>query len=181
MERSLTASEMLRAMRRESGLSQREFAARVGTSGPTIAAYERGHKEPKLSTLERFAARLGVSVPTVRPPVDRAERLRERRRRRSLALAAATAEAVARDWDAAVRIAERNLAGIAEVVGDNVSRERLDKWRTVIARGPAAVRRTLLASGPDAEVMRAMEPFAGILSDETRLTVLALVDVLDAA
>ena len=47
------AATLLLAVRSEAGLSQRELAARAGTSGATVAAYELGTKEPRLSTLAR--------------------------------------------------------------------------------------------------------------------------------
>jgi transcriptional regulator with XRE-family HTH domain len=50
---------MLRASRRDAGLSQAELAGRAGTSQATISAYESGAKEPGFSTLERLLAATG--------------------------------------------------------------------------------------------------------------------------
>jgi predicted transcriptional regulator len=59
-------------LRRESGLSQTQVAARMGTSQSAVARLEAGEADVRLSTLERYAAavghhldvRLGGRVPT---------------------------------------------------------------------------------------------------------------------
>ncbi|MHA6793923.1 helix-turn-helix domain-containing protein [Pseudonocardia bannensis] len=48
--------------RRESGLSQTDIAARMGTSQSAVARLERGDVDARLSTLERYAAALGRTV-----------------------------------------------------------------------------------------------------------------------
>jgi predicted transcriptional regulator len=53
--------ELVRA-RRESGLSQTELAARMGTSQSAVARLETGDLDARLSTLERYAAALGRTV-----------------------------------------------------------------------------------------------------------------------
>lgn len=55
--------------RTASGLSQEEVAVRAGTSRPTLSAYERGHRNPTLSTLERVLAANGQMLATVPLPV----------------------------------------------------------------------------------------------------------------
>lgn len=47
--------------RAKAGLSQRDLAERMGTSQPTVARLEGGHK-PSLKTLERYANALGMEV-----------------------------------------------------------------------------------------------------------------------
>ena len=47
--------------RTRAGLSQRDLAVRMGTSQPTVARLEGGHK-PSLKTLERYAKALGMEV-----------------------------------------------------------------------------------------------------------------------
>src|SRR5258705_312079 len=67
------AGELVRELRRLSRLSQRELGERAGTSGPTIAAYESGTKEPRISTLDRLAACVGHELVTeLRPSGDSA-------------------------------------------------------------------------------------------------------------
>jgi transcriptional regulator with XRE-family HTH domain len=61
--------EQLARARRESGLSQTELAARMGTSQSAVARLESGELDARLSTLERYAAALGRAVDWhVRPP-----------------------------------------------------------------------------------------------------------------
>lgn len=50
---------LLRHVRRAAGLSQRQLAARAGTSQPAIARYERGPATPSWETLQRLAAACG--------------------------------------------------------------------------------------------------------------------------
>lgn len=45
----------------KAGLSQSDVAARMGTSQPTVARLESGHK-PSLRTLERYAEAVGLKV-----------------------------------------------------------------------------------------------------------------------
>lgn len=48
--------------RQESGLSQTEIAARMGTSQSAVARIEQGDADVRLSTLERYAAALDRTV-----------------------------------------------------------------------------------------------------------------------
>jgi predicted transcriptional regulator len=48
--------------RLDSGLSQTELAARMGTSQSAVARLESGDLDARLSTLERYAAALGRTV-----------------------------------------------------------------------------------------------------------------------
>jgi transcriptional regulator with XRE-family HTH domain len=47
------------AVRLDSGLSQTELAARMGTSQSAVARLESGELDARLSTLDRYAAALG--------------------------------------------------------------------------------------------------------------------------
>ena len=54
------ARELIEA-RIKAGLSQSEVAARMGTSQPTVARLESGHR-PSLNTVERYAEAVGMRV-----------------------------------------------------------------------------------------------------------------------
>ncbi|MBF0137679.1 MAG: helix-turn-helix domain-containing protein [Magnetococcus sp. DMHC-1] len=54
------ARELIQA-RVDAGLSQQEIAERMGTSQPTVARLESGHK-PSLKSLERYAKAVGMKV-----------------------------------------------------------------------------------------------------------------------
>ena len=47
--------------RAKAGLTQAQVAERMGTSQPTVARLESGHK-PSLKTLERYAEAVGMKV-----------------------------------------------------------------------------------------------------------------------
>lgn len=170
---SRRAGELVRELRRLSGLSQRELAERAGTSGPTIAAYESGTKEPRISTLDRLAGCAGHQLVAEVRPSDEGARKRDRRRRRSLALAAATADRVGDDWSAAARLALSNLDRMRHVVGENRSNRLLDEWQDILTQGPDAVRRALLDTSARGDDRRQMQPFAGLLTDDERRLVIA--------
>lgn len=50
---------VVRKMRLATGLSQRDFARRAGTSQPAIARYERGTATPSWQTFQRLAEAAG--------------------------------------------------------------------------------------------------------------------------
>jgi ribosome-binding protein aMBF1 (putative translation factor) len=52
----------LAARRQETGLSQTEVAARMGTSQSAVARLESGEADVRASTLERYAAALGTEI-----------------------------------------------------------------------------------------------------------------------
>jgi DNA-binding XRE family transcriptional regulator len=52
----------LAARRQETGLSQTEVAARMGTSQSAVARLESGEADVRTSTLERYAAALGTEI-----------------------------------------------------------------------------------------------------------------------
>jgi DNA-binding transcriptional regulator YiaG len=52
----------LAARRHETGLSQTEVAARMGTSQSAVARLESGEADVRASTLERYAAALGTEI-----------------------------------------------------------------------------------------------------------------------
>ncbi len=69
--------ELLAEARRASGLSQAEVARRAGTSRPTVSAYEHGHRNPTLDTVERLLAVNGQQLTLT--PVPQFEQRSDRR------------------------------------------------------------------------------------------------------
>jgi transcriptional regulator with XRE-family HTH domain len=177
----MDTAELVRTLRSESRLSQRELAARAETSGPTVAAYESGNKEPRLSTLERLAETAGLRLEIRLVPADRGARRRARREARSRALAAAVATLVDQDFETARELALDNVTRMESVTGSNRSRRYLAEWRRLLDDGPGAVRRALLDRSEHGHDMRQMTPFAGLMTDRERDLVLGAVDeLLDA-
>jgi transcriptional regulator with XRE-family HTH domain len=65
------AADLIFEARRRAGVSQAEFARRVGVSRPTLNAYERGRREPGVDALERLLEAAGlrlVTAPALRVP-----------------------------------------------------------------------------------------------------------------
>ena len=66
---------LIRSARREANLSQTELAEHLGTTQSVVSRWERGHDEPRLSTLAAvlgaFGKRLWLSVEA--DDVDRAQ------------------------------------------------------------------------------------------------------------
>lgn len=168
---------LVRMMRRSSGLSQRAFAARVGTSGPTVAAYESGAKEPRWSTVLRMAEEVGYEVEAVVRPSLPGDRERARRSLRRRALAARVAAAVEDDWPRAAAVAQANVER-SRGSAPGPAQRWVERWARIVASGPEPVVRQLLAEGEDADDMRQMAPFAGLVSDAERRAALAVAEAV---
>lgn len=59
---SWPAWALVREARRRAALTQSELAARVGTSQPAIARYERARSMPDLTTLQRIVEACGFEL-----------------------------------------------------------------------------------------------------------------------
>lgn len=66
---------VVRSAREAAGISQAELAERLGTTQPVVSRWERGHDEPRLSTLSKIARAcdLRLDVQLVDDSVDRAQ------------------------------------------------------------------------------------------------------------
>lgn len=149
-------------------MSQRELARLAGTSAPTIAMYESGQKEPRLSTLARLIAATGAnlnlvvtySVPNVSSGLTREER-------RSLAINRKVAEKLLADPDEVIALARKNL-DLMRSQNDGSARLWFDKWDHLL-NGPLELIVAVL-EGPthEAASLRQVSPFAGVLSPPER-------------
>lgn len=63
----MTQGEMIRKLRIEKGLSQKELGRKCGLADSAIRRYELGGAKPKLETLHRIAAGLEVSYTVLLP------------------------------------------------------------------------------------------------------------------
>ena len=160
--------ELLVALRRRAGLSQDELAERAGTSGPTVAAYERGRKEPRWSTFVRLAEACGA-VPAV--VLGGAPSVLTRPERRSLALHEAVLVHLLEDPDAVRSLARRNLAVMSEAAP--AASPYLQRWRSLLDGPLGELAVTLVSADPDARELRQNSPFAGVLDPGERERVLA--------
>ncbi|MDF5730501.1 MAG: helix-turn-helix transcriptional regulator [Rhizonema sp. PD38] len=62
LEPEFSLARQVIALRRASGLSQRDFAERIGIKQPQLARIESGKQVPKLETLAKLAAGSGYMV-----------------------------------------------------------------------------------------------------------------------
>lgn len=151
----MSVSNLLRSARRAGNLSQRALAELADTSGPAVAAYETGSKDPRASTLLRLLSAAGMDVQVVarRPRADRFRDL----------LAAAIAEEV---------VAEPALLDRAREVMDRGvwSSDYEAQWRALVAAGPAAVVGVLTSPHPDTLALKADSPFSmlGLVDEAER-------------
>lgn len=58
--------DMLKYLRQSKGLSQREFAEKIGVSPSTISMYEVGQREPDFETEEKIADYFNIDLNTLR-------------------------------------------------------------------------------------------------------------------
>jgi transcriptional regulator with XRE-family HTH domain len=165
-------SAIIKAVRARTGLSQRATAEAAGTSGPTVADYEAGRKEPRLSTLSRIAAAAGLEVELRFAPSPH-ERALDRQRRRRRAMAAATALRVRERWDEARPLAIEQLDGLAAKARGRSGEQWVATWRRAVDDGPEAVVHLLLRDDPAGDDLRQVAPFAGLWTDDERRLVLA--------
>lgn len=63
------AADLIRTIRRRSGLTQSEVARRAGLARPALSAYENGRRQPSVATLARIAAACGSKV-ELTPRID---------------------------------------------------------------------------------------------------------------
>jgi transcriptional regulator with XRE-family HTH domain len=56
------AGELIRAIRRDGGLTQAELARRTGMARSVLSAYEHGRRQPSVAALARIAAAAGVEL-----------------------------------------------------------------------------------------------------------------------
>lgn len=57
-----TIGEKIRILRKAKGLTQAEFAEKIGVQRPTVGSYETGRRTPYVKDLEKIAAFFGVGL-----------------------------------------------------------------------------------------------------------------------
>lgn len=71
MEPEIAFGEVLRARRKEAGLSQEKLALDVGLERTFISMMERGQRQPSLTTLLKIAPALGCGAADLVADVER--------------------------------------------------------------------------------------------------------------
>lgn len=155
---------LIKALRRHTGLTQRELAARAGTAQSTIAAYETGAKSPSIRTVEKTARAVGLEMHVTFVPVM------TREDRRSLAFHRAVAARLLEDPEPVLRRARRQLRLLTK--GHEHAAPLLRRWNGWLGLPIADLVERMLDPGQQARDMRQVSPFAGVLSARERTAVL---------
>lgn len=153
----------VRALRERTALTQQSLARAGGTSQPTIAAYEAGHKSPTIQTVQRLAAAVGLQA-TIEysSPLTREDR-------RSLELHRAIAGRLADHPRVVIAQARRNLSRMRR--RHPHAAKLLREWEVILDRPVPALVATLTSSSDWARQLRHVTPFSGILSAAERAAV----------
>ena len=155
---------LVRQLRRQSGMTQHELAVRAGTSQSTIAAYETGAKSPSLQTLERLASTLGLVLDAKFVPAL------TREDRRSLAYHHAVADKLRARPHEILRHARKNLERLRSM--HPLASPLLSQWAVLLELPPDLLAIHLLDTTEISRELRQVSPFAGVLTAGERTRVL---------
>jgi transcriptional regulator with XRE-family HTH domain len=155
---------IVRDLRRQTGITQRQLAELGGTSQSTIAAYETGTKSPTLRTVENLARCQNLEVVvTYLPQMTREDK-------RSLAFHRAIVEILRKDPVPILSRAVRNVEKLAKMhPGAQMLFDQWKDWLTLPLEGLAL---KILDPLPEAREMRQVSPFSGVLSPKQRTRIL---------
>ncbi len=160
-----SAAEITRELREMSGLSLRQFADRVGTSPAAVSNYEKGRKEPMLTTLMRMADAVDEDL-----VIEVRTRLTQRERR-TLSFHRAIADKLRADPEGVRRKALENIAHMRKVHGDGRSKVYLDSWELLIHGDDHKLLEAMTGQSRKARALQHASPFAGVLSEKERLAI----------
>jgi transcriptional regulator with XRE-family HTH domain len=169
-----TAGALLVEVRQALGLTLGEVAQRSGTSAPTLSNYERGRKEPRLTTLARILEATGFQLRLELVPAG-LDRALTRKDRRSLAMHRLVAARLVTEPDAVRSTANRNLATLRQADTERRAAGYLDEWVHLLDGPTDALVETLTSERQSARDLRQVSPFAGVLSTAERLRIIEAV------
>ena len=155
----------IRALRDQTGVTQKTLAVRAKTSQPTIALYESGAKSPTLVTLERLALSLELDLSIAFVPSLTREDLR------SLAYHRSIARMLRSNPGSTVKKARQNLRRMAKQ--HSAVRSLFERWGSWLNLPTEDLISKILDPGLMARDMRQVTPFAGVLSPSQRAKILS--------
>ena len=166
--------EAIRLRREALGLSQRDLAEVTGIAQPTIAAYESGAREPGVTNVGRLAAGVGERVGFV-PVVDvgavvAAHRTMRRSELLSLVLAHQVVVELLVDPDRVLSIARVRLVQLR--AQHRLAADWLNAWEVLLDGPRDRLVSVLLDPSSDAADLRQSSPFAGVINQDVRDTIL---------
>ena len=155
---------IVRNLRRQTGITQQELAEIGGTSQSTIAAYETGVKSPTLRTVENLARSQNLEMlVTYLPQMTREDK-------RSLAFHHAIVEILEKDPDPILGRAMRNVNKLAKMHPG--AHMLFNRWKDWLRLSPETLASRLLDPSPEAREMRQVSPFSGVLGPKHRARIL---------
>jgi len=160
-------------VRVSSGLTLDELATRAGTSAPTLSDYERGTKEPRLSTVRRILEAAGHDLRLTVEPRGTTPAM-TRKDRRSLALHRAVAAKLIADPDRLLSLARDNLDRLRAVHDDGSADRYFAAWAALLDGPLDALLEVLTSERQHARDLRQTSPFAGALADVERQRILSV-------
>lgn len=163
-------NQLLRDAVAASGVSQSELARRTGIPQGRISSYLSDRHHLTTPQLQRLLEPLGFDVQLSLTPTGR----RRDVTRRWLLHRAVAEKLRTAPPDGWREQAGENLRRARAAVHGTLAEQRLDRWKQLIDSDDVpAVVEVLLRLDEDGEEMRALSPFAGLLSDEERVRLLA--------
>lgn len=147
------AALLLRHTRVAAGMSQRKLAAKAGTSGSTLAAYESGTKDPRTATLAKILAAAGWDL-EVRP-----------RRTRNEVFVDLVCERLA-----GIVLDDPSILARGREALTDLDSAWADVWRSLLDLGPVVVAAVLMSPHPAARTLKADTPLAvlGLIDEGER-------------
>ncbi len=155
---------IVRNLRRQAGITQRELAESGGTSQSTIAAYETGAKSPTLRTVANLARSQNLEMMvTYWPQMTREDK-------RSLAFHRAIVEILRKDPAPILSRAVRNAEKLVKMhPGAQMLFNQWKDWLTLPLENLVS---KILDPLPEAREMRQVSPFSGVLGPKQRARIL---------
>ena len=167
----MDVGKTIRKRRQHAGLSQHALADAAATSQPTIAAYEAGRVVPSVPTLSRILESCGYAL-AVRPSTTHVRWTRVEEK--SLAIHRAIAAKLLTDTTPVLAKARHNMVTLRDADLGHAS-QLLDDWDRLLAGSVDEIVTIILARTQQAIDLRQMTPFAGVLTDSERRSILQSV------
>jgi len=162
--------DLLRSARLEMALTQADLARLAGTSQPSVSDYESGRVSPTADVAQRLLAVLGKELATV-SGWNHADR-------RSLELARSYARHLLDDPERVRTIARRNIERMRRLSPQ--MQPWVVAWEGLLHLPVNVLADLLVDDGEFARAMRSTNPFAGVVSEEERISALGATSTMVA-
>ena len=166
--------DVLRGVMLETGTSQSELSRVSGVRQPSISQFLSGRVDLTDDMLDRLLSGMGYRLEVIRRPVKRElHRSEERSWRLHRQVSSHLNSSTFEDWRP---IMLRNLTRLRIGVRGQPHLRNLDRWQQLIDdRDLSGLHRVLTGLDLDSTEMREVSPMGGLLSEQERSEILALV------